>query len=220
MRAHWLTGVALILLTGCSSMNSMTMPSFTKAAPKADMPRETFSYKPAVNGNLRVEVETITLAADPGFIPTDPNWLQMQVKVTNIGKQTINLTRISERLADGHVLASASSGGELIKPPSMVKEMAVTTGVGVGGMMVGAMLFPPAMLLSGAYMAFRPMFVGDKVAKVAERLNQEGLHVGPIAPGTSMSGLIFVPAVTGQTGLITFYEVGGATQSLSISRVQ
>lgn len=197
------------------SMSALTHRDSTPAPP-----RESFAYKPAGNGNLRVEVLSVVSAGDPGFIPTDPNWLQVQVKITNTGTQTLSFTDLRERLSDGTVLPSAASGNELIKPPSMVKEMAVTAGVGVGGMMAGAMLFPPAMLLGGAYMAFRPMFAGDKVAKVAQRLNEEGLRPGPLAPGTSMSGLVFLPAVTGQTGLLTFYEIGGASQSLAIQRAQ
>lgn len=218
MKALTSVGLSALLLTSCASggMPDIGMPGM--GSREAQAPTETFAYAPATDRNVRAEVESVAIHGEPGFIPSDPNWLQVRLRLTNVGSQTVNFTSVKERIADGSVINSAASASELIKPPNLVREGLTTTGLGVGTMVAGAMLFPPAALIGGAVMAFRPLFKIDQVGRTAERLSREGLRVGPIAPGTSTSGYIFVPAVRGQTGLITFYQVGGEDHSLVIPR--
>lgn len=186
--------------------------------PPEAIARESFSYEAAANRHLRVEVDQVIMAGQPDFIPSDPNWLQIRMTVTNLGERTLSLTSVQEVLEGGVVLPSAQSAGELIEPPNLVREGLITTGVGAAGMAVGYLLFPPAAILGGALIAFRPMFAGDRVGRMAERLNRESLRVGAIAPGTAVRGWVFVPAVRGQTGLVVVYEAGGSTESLTLPR--
>jgi hypothetical protein len=179
---------------------------------------ETFGYDVVSNRDVRASVDQVIMAGQPGFIPSDPNWLQLRFTVSNVGSRTVSLTRVQEQLEGGMVLDAAQGAGELIKPPNLVREGLITTGVGTAGMVAGVFLFPPAALVGGALIAFRPMFEGDRVGRMAERLSREGLRVGPIAPGTAAQGWVFVPAVRGQTGLIVFYDVGGSSESLAIPR--
>lgn len=210
---------ATALLTGCANASLPSVPGIGGGNAQAQMPQEAFTYRPATDAHLRVEVQSVSTFRDQGYIPSDPNWLQARIRITNVGSQTASLTRAGERLADGTVLNAAQSGHELIRPPSMVREMAMNTGLGIGTMAAGALLFPPAAIIGGAMMAFRPMFRADQVGRIAERINQEGLRVGPVAPSTAVQGLVFFPAVTGQDGLVLFYEVNGQDRSIAIDRV-
>lgn len=187
---------------------------------EARAPTESFAYLPASNRDLSVTVASGVGFADPDFIPSDPNWLQIRLTIANTGNRTITFTEAKEQLADGTVISSARSAGELLKPPSMVGTTAGIVGFGTAGMVIGSLLFPPAALVSGAAIVFGPMFMADRMTRTAERLNREGIRVGPIAPGTSSSGLLFVPAVTGQTALLVFYEVGGSQESLVVQRAR
>lgn len=185
---------------------------------QAQAPTERFAYEPASNRDVRITVGGVIGHADPDFIPGDPNWLQVRVTISNVGERTIRFTEAKEQLVDGTVLGSARSATELLKPPNMVATTAGIMGVGAAGMVIGSLLFPPAALLSGAAIVLGPMFMADRMAKTVERVNREGIQAGPIAPGTSTSGLLFVPAVTGQTALLVFYEVGGSQESLVVQR--
>lgn len=217
-----LSGVlaASVLLAGCASsgMPNMSIPGMGNRQARA--PTESFTYLPASNRDLTVTVASVVGFADPDFIPGDPNWLQIRLTIANTGNRTITFTEAKEQLADGTVINSARSAGELLKPPSMVAATAGIVGVGTAGMVVGSLLFPPAALVSGAAIVFGPMFMADRMGRTVERLNREGIQAGPIAPGTSTSGLLFVPAVTGQTALLVFYEVGGSQESLVVQRVR
>lgn len=216
MRTITTFSLVAAMLSGCA--NSMPGIPGMGARASVQMPQETYAYHPAADAHLRVEVQSVSTFRDQGYIPSDPNWLQIRLRITNVGSQTAGLTRAGERLTDGTVLNAAQSGHELIRPPSMVREMAMNTGLGIGTMAAGALLFPPAAIIGGALMAFRPMFAADQVGRIGERINQEGLRVGPIAPGTAVQGLVFFPAVTGQDGLVLFYEVNGQDRSIVIDR--
>lgn len=215
-----LSGVvaASVLLAGCASsgMPSMSVPGMGNR--QAQAPTERFAYLPASNRDVSVTVGGVVGHADPDFIPGDPNWLQIRVTIANVGGRTIRFTEAKEQLADGTVVGSARTASELLKPPNMVATTAGIMGVGAAGMVIGSFLFPPAALLSGAAIVFGPMFMADRMAKTVERVNREGIQAGPIAPGTSTSGLLFVPAVTGQTALLVFYEVGGLQESVVVQR--
>ena len=217
-----LSGVlaASVLLAGCASSAMPSMPIPGLGSRQAQAPTESFAYLPATNRDLSVTVASVVGFADPDFIPSDPNWLQIRLTIANTGNRTITFTEAKEQLADGTVISSARSAGELLKPPSMVGTTAGIVGVGTAGMVVGSLLFPPAALVSGAAIVFGPMFMTDRMTRTVERLNREGIQAGPIAPGTSTSGLLFVPAVTGQTALLVFYEVGGSQESLVVQRVR
>ncbi len=201
--------VALLLLTSCASTGMANLTGATHSA----KPTEAFSYAPAADGRVRVEIEAVQSHEDKDFIPTDPNWIQVKVRITNTGSRTINLTGSGERLADGSVLHDAQHGSDIVRPPSVGKTLLMSSG-GI----IGALIFPPAALIGVAADVAMPFMTAAKLERVAERLNREGLRGGPLAPGTSVSGLIFLPAVTGQTGLILFYDDAGKTQSLSIPR--
>ncbi|MBX9803402.1 MAG: hypothetical protein K2Y04_11635 [Caulobacteraceae bacterium] len=196
----------------------MDLPGFRSQQARA--PTERFVYLPASNGDLSVSVASVVGHADPDFIPSDPNWLQIRLTITNTGNRTIRFTEAKEQLADGTMIGSARSAGELLKPPSMVATTAGIIGVGTAGMVVGSLLFPPAALVSGAAIVLGPMFMADRMTRTVERLNREGIQAGPIAPGTSASGLLFVPAVTGQSALLIFYDVGGSQESLVVQRIR
>lgn len=216
MRAGVSIVVASALLAGCAAGGM----GFGGPQAPAEIALETFTYGAVSNPDVRVSIDEVVIAGQPGFIPSDPNWLQIRMTVSNVGSRTVNLTKVQEQLEGGVVLNAAQGAGELIKPPNLVREGLITTGVGTAGMVAGMFLFPPAALIGGALIAFRPMFEGDRVGRMAERLSRESLRVGPIAPGTSAQGWVFVPAVRGQTGLIVFYEVGGSSESLAIPRTK
>ena len=212
----WAAGPAIaigasLLLTGCSTTGSMA--DLTGAHPAA--PVEAFSYKPTSNGHVRVEVDEVTLHTDKDFLPTDPNWVQIRVRITNVGSRAINLTSGGEQLANGTVVNSAQSGAEVVKPPTIGKMLLMQSGG-----LAAAFLFPPALLVGVAADVAMPLVNAGRLEHIAEKFNQEALRVGPIAPGTSVSGLIFVPAVAGQTGLVLFYQDGGSTESIAIPRSQ
>lgn len=214
MRAGIAAVLAGALLAGCAGGG---MGFGGPKAPTA-VALETFAYDAVSDRDVRISVDQVIMAGQPGFIPSDPNWLQLRFTVSNVGSRTVSLTRVQEQLEGGIVLDAAQGAGELIKPPNLVREGLITTGVGTAGMVAGMFLFPPAALIGGALLAFRPMFEGDRVGRIAGLLSREGLRVGPVAPGTAVQGWVFVPAVSGQTGLIVFYEVGGSSESLAIPR--
>lgn len=204
------------LMTGCASSG---MGFGGPRAPEA-IALESFSYEAPRNRDLQISVDEVVIAGEPGFIPSDPNWLQIRMTVTNVSGRTVTLTRVQEQLEGGVVLSAAQSAEDLIEPPNLVREGLITTGVGAAGMAVGALLFPPAALVSGALIVFRPMFEGDRVGRLTERLSRESLRLGPLAPGTATQGWVFVPAVRGQTALIVFYEVGGSSESVIVPRAR
>lgn len=210
---------ACVLLAGCASDNFPGVPGVGTAA-RVTPPPELFSYAAASDRSVRITVGQVVSRGEQGFIPSDPNWLQVPVTVSNIGSRTISFSDVKAQLADGTVVNSASTASELLKPPSMVTTTAGIMGLGAASTLIGAFIFPPAALIGGAAIALAPAFMGDRVARTVERLNREGLHPGPIAPGTSVAGVVFLPAVRGQTALIVFYEVGGSSESLRVDRVQ
>ncbi len=208
--------LASVCLAGCAGGGL----GFGGAQPPQAIALETFAYEAAASRYVRVSVDEVIMAGQPGFIPSDPNWLQIRMTVSNVGARTVSLTRVQEQIEGGIVLDAAQGAAELIKPPNLVREGLLTAGVGTAGMVAGMFLFPPAAIIGGALVAFRPLFEGDRMGRMAERLSRESLRVGPIAPGTATQGWVFVPAVRGQTGLIVFYEVGGSAESLAIPRTQ
>ena len=218
MKSVLVAVLSATLVSGCGTtgMPGMGVPGM--GARQAQMPAEHFSYDPAANRNVRVAVAEVVSHGDPDFIPSDPNWIQVRLTVSNIGNRTISFTDAKAQLANGTVLGSARAASELLKPPSMVATTAGMMGMGAASTLVGAFIFPPAAIIGGAAMVLGPMFMADRMAKTVERVNREGIQAGPVAPGTSTSGLLFVPAVTGQTALIVFYEMGGSSESIVVSR--
>lgn len=155
---------------------------------------------------------------DPDFLPTDPNWIQVRMKLENIGPRTIQLSQVKARLGDGTTIASAASFAQIMKPPSMMNSQMATMGLGAGGMALG-MLFPPAALASGVAIVVGPALMRDRMQKKATLFNQRALRVEAIAPGTANAGDVYLPAVKDQTALIVFYEIDGRTQTLAIERL-
>ena len=188
------------------------------AAP--DAPRETFSYRPAADRNIRVVVDRVVLRGDPDFIPSDPNWLQVRLTVSNVAARTVTLGDVKQRLADGRVVNAARDSAELQKAPNFVKDAAVGAGAATAGMVAGTLLFPPLALVGGAAFLMGPLMSANRMMRTEARFTQTSLRTGALAPGTSSSGYVFFPAVTGQTGFIVFYESDGMSQSLPIVRVR
>lgn len=209
---------ACALLSGCASadMPSMQVPGM--GARSAPRPVESFAYEPASDRDIRVTVGQAVMHGDPAFIPGDPNWVQLRVTIANQGRDTVSLNQVKIRLADGTVVPSASALADLMKPPSYVREGVTQLGLGTAGAVAGAFLFPPLALVGGAVMAFGPLMRADRTSRMLERAQQEGLAIGSIAPETSVSGYIWAPGVTGQTGLVVFYSVSGTERSLIVPR--
>lgn len=210
--------LATAMLGGCASagMSDVRVPGLNGR--QASTPSESFAYVPASNRDIRVSVSDVALRGTTGFIPADPNWIQMRITVANESAETISLNNVKVRLTDGRVVPSASAVSELLKPPSLVNDGMMQLGVGTAGMIAGTFIFPPLALASGVAMAIAPMMRADRNARLVERAMHETLPVGSIAPGTSVSGLIWAPAVTGQTGLVVFYQAHGAERTLVVER--
>lgn len=208
---------AAATLCGCASNSMMPSLGGTRSAPAA-IAGETFAFQPEANGEVAVRVQQVLTAGQAGFLPGDPNWIQLDIVFENTGRDTVALRQVQERLVDGRTLASASSALEVTKPPSFVGSTTTTVGLGVAGTLIGSFLFPPAALASGAAMIFMPMFQADRLQARMAELNQRSLRPGPVAPNSYISGLAFIPAVTGVSGVVVTYERNGSTRSVVLVR--
>jgi hypothetical protein len=206
---------AIALLTGCAGIGGG--PS---SASRSEVAGEKFNYAPAQNGAIRVSVDEVRMRGDRGFLPNDANWLQLRVTVANVGKRTVSFRDFRAKLDNGKVIAAADTIDELAKMPSAGKTMGRMAALGIGGQVIGAMLFPPlALVASGANVAGITKDADDW-QKRARSIDAEILKPQDIAPGTSVSGDVYIPAVRGQTGLIAFYQTGGRSESLNIARTR
>lgn len=91
-------------------------------------------------------------------------------------------------------------------------------GIGAAGMAAGWLIFPPLAIVAGVVGNFTKLGGIDGWGKRKKRIDASLLRSQLISPGTNISGLVFIPAVKNQTGLITMYEVDGRAESLSIVR--
>ncbi len=115
MKTYLLTGVALVLLTGCSSTGMPSMSSLTHRDAAPASPRETFAYrarnrresagdgrKRRVQGRPRLYSERSELA--PGEAHTYQHW-----------QNTVKFTDAKEQLRGGTVADAASDASQLLK---------------------------------------------------------------------------------------------------------
>lgn len=209
--------MALLPLAGCASSGGGGAPGTAGTSPAAR--GETFIYRPTANRDLRVTVNRMVVKGDKEFLARNPNWLQLHVTVANIGSRTITFRSIQERLADGTLIASASGSDQLNRAPNMGATVAKTTGIGVVGHMAGMFLFPPAALLGAVASSASMAGSVDKVKNRGERFRQLALQSVGVAPGTSVNGFVFLPAVRGQTAIVAFYSTGASEESLVVPRV-
>lgn len=215
---------AALIVTGCASNGGMPgmqsarsiLPGQSQEQPEAAP--ETFAYAPANDRDVQVTVGRIVFPGERDFIPQDRNWLQVQVRITNVGNRTITISGVKEKLTDGTVVASAQSPDELVKPPSFAKSSLTTIGVGTAGMLAGAFIFPPLAIAASSAAVLAPMFQADRMQKTITDAQKQGLRAEAIAPGTSAAGYVFLPAVRGQAGLIVFYQADGTTKSIEVHR--
>lgn len=203
------------LLSGCASTG---MPSFggTGAAPSA-IAGEHFSFRDARNDDVSVRVRTVVLAGDPTFLPGDPNWIQLELTIENVGSRTLSYEQTQPRLIDGRMLAS-SAGQDLMKAPSMLTTAATQVGLGTAGVLIGAMLFPPAALIGGMAGGAWTLFNADRQIGRIEELRERSLHTGAIQPNSYVSGLVFIPAGTGIDGISVSYSAAGSSRSIYLGR--
>lgn len=211
-----LTAASITLLlttTSCAMGGGGGRPSAA-----ADIRRETFAYAPAADRNVRVVINRATVRGEDGFIPKDPNWLQLHVTMTNIGRRPVTLTAVQEQVNGGVVLSWAMSSADIQKTPNIGRSAAKTIGIGAAGSLAGTFIFPPLAVV-GALLRGKSMMGGTKNSlRVQNDFSATALRASTIVPGTSMSGNVFVPAVRGQTGLIVLYSVGAQQQSLVVPR--
>jgi hypothetical protein len=203
------------LLAGCASGGAVGSASKAKSGSAAV---ERFAYKEASDKQVRATVVRALTYEDEGFLPKDRNWIQIELTVANIGKRPVQFADVKTRVTDGTVIASAQAAQELAKPPSMAGTAAKSVGLGAAGHMAGMLLFPPLALAASAASLFT-MFGGtESWGKRLEKIQRSALSPQTLAPGTSASGTVYVPAVKGQNALLLFYSVDGRSDVLTITR--
>ncbi|MDF7774283.1 hypothetical protein P1X14_03395 [Sphingomonas sp. AOB5] len=218
MKAHRLIAAAgaASLLSACmgggGGVNSASSSAIDAKAP------ETFAYAPASDRSIRVSVDQVLMQGQRGYLPKDRNWLQLQLTVTNVGRQTIQLSDVRARLNNGVVIAAAGTGHELAAAPSFGGTAAKSLGIGVAGQVAGSLIFPPLALVAGGIGLANMLGGHESWRKRLQRIEGSLLRAQAIAPGTSVTGNVYVPAVRGQTALIVFYVAGGRSQSLVVAR--
>lgn len=211
------TAIALAL-GGCAQTGMSGVPGFAGQERSATS-GEIFSYAGASDRNLRVEAGPVLMAGDQGFAPSDANWLQVRLRVTNTSSRVVTVMQARERLADGRVVNGATGPQDITEAPNYLGDATMTLGLGAAGTIVGSMLFPPAAIAASAAALFVPIFRNNRRQRTTEWFMREALLPGSsVAPGTSVEGYVFVPAVVGQEALILFYTAGGSEHSLTIPR--
>jgi hypothetical protein len=205
----------LAATAGCAGGGGSGLLPSKKAA---DTPVETFAYQQASDRALSVKVTQTLTFRDKDFLPNDRNWLQMELSVANVGKRPVQITDVRAKLAGGEVIASAANISDLAKPPSLTGQTAKSMGINAAGQMAGMMLFPPLALIAGTAGLFSSFGGADRLGKKMKTIEGRSLQKQSLAPGTSASGLVFVPAVRGQTALMLFYTVDGRTEVVTVPR--
>jgi hypothetical protein len=207
-------------LGGCADTQSLTnnIPGM-HSAPSSQAPAESFSYRPAADRDINVSIDKVVTAGSPDFLPGDPSWLQLEMRIANVGSHTIKITDVREKLSDGTAVAGPTHTSELLKQPNMAKSTMTTIGVGAASMVAG-MFFMPLALIGGAAIALSPSMSADGMEKKLDAINHAAMQNATLAAGTSEKGDVFLPAVAGQTGVIVFYEVDGATRTLTVERAK
>lgn len=222
MKPHSIISLACALgVAGCATPGVGPTADTNTASPStssAAAAPERFAYQPATDRTVRVTVDSVTLKGGKGFLPRDPNWLQVHLTVTNLSRQAITYSDVKAKREDGTVIAASISSFDVAKPPSVAKSVGTSMGIMGAGMMASYLLFPPAGLIAGGASVFVPMMDQNRASNTAEEIQRSALGPQVIAEGTSAAGIVFVPAVRGQTALIVFYNAGGSTRTLTVPR--
>jgi hypothetical protein len=195
--------LALGMLAACETTGGLRTGGSSNSANSAG---ESFEFRTARSRDVSVTASRVVIAGYPGFLPTDPNWVQIELRIENVGNRSVTYVGTQARLEDGRVLPGASHSGELAKMPSMLGTAATQVGLGTGATIVGAMLFPPLALVGamagGAYTLYNADRQVGRIGEAAERL----LPSTSIPPRGYVSGLAFVPAVKGIAGISISYS--------------
>ena len=173
---------------------------------------------PAEDGNIRIVVDEVIAPGAPGYLPKNKNWLQLHVTITNKGSSIIGFTDLRERLSNGTVVEPAKSIAELKKPPNFTGSAGKQLGLGTAGHMAGMFIAPPLALAAGVASLFGNTLGLDKKAKRDAKLQRSMLNATPIAPGTSVAGAVYLPALRDHNGLIAFYSADEKLRSLALQR--
>lgn len=187
-------------------------------SPPEAVPPETFAYLPANDVNLRVTINNVVLRGDPEFIPRADNWIQINMTIANVGRRTLTVNSVQGRLASGALFAAAQAYDNILREPSVNQMMVSNSAAAVGGMAAGYLIFPPAAVLVGAANLVGGMINRGRRERRQRHYSETVLTPGPLAPGTNMSGNVYLPAIRGQTGLLIFYVAAGSDESLEVRR--
>ena len=183
------------------------------------VPPESFSYFPASDRNLRVTVNSVVLHGQPEFIPKAANWIQINVTVANIGRRTLNVGSIQGKLSSGMLFAGARGFENILREPTaseIVGSSYAQAGVGAAASLF---IFPPAGIIVGMAGMAKDLIGMGKRERRQQRYQESLFTVGPIAPGTSIGGNVYLPALRGQDGMIVFYTLAGSDESLEVRRM-
>lgn len=203
MRRLVVSVLAAGMLAACGTTGGLDLGGSGNAGGSAG---ETFNFQTARNPDVSVTVSRVTLAGDPVFLPTDPNWVQIELRFENVGNSPVTYVGTQARLEDGRILSGASHSGELTKTPSMLGMAATQVGLGTGATIVGAMIFPPLALVGAMAGGAYTLFNADRQMNRMEEATERFLPSTAIPPGGYVTGLAFVPAVRGIAGISVSYS--------------
>jgi hypothetical protein len=206
-----------VVLAGCASGGSAIMGGGRPQTPPS-IAGQTFRYGPGVDRNLKVTVGRVVVAGEPDFIPQEAGWVQVHLTITNVGKAMPTILDVRERRRDGTIIQAARSSAELQKKPNYVSDTASGMGIVTAGMAAGMFINPFLAPVGGAIWLGRTLRGPQRMMDTQRRVEETGLKADIIAPSTSVSGNVFLPAVPDQTALIIFYELDGQTRTLAVPR--
>ncbi|MEE2566864.1 hypothetical protein [Hyphobacterium marinum] len=214
MKKAIVSAFIVMFATGCA-MSGMT--SFGNQ-PTVNFENQSFEFQSAEDAGVLSEVLAVTLYDDEGFIPGDPNWIQVTLRVSNNSDSTIHVTEVRQQLGTGAILQVASSGLELLDQPSTARMVVEGATLSAGGMIVGAFVFPPATLIAGGIGAYRWLSRMDRQERVTEAFRRRSLAMGSLPPGGNITGLVWVPALEDFSGMLVVVQKQGDTRTLILQR--
>jgi hypothetical protein len=174
-------------------------------------------YEGASNKHVSVIVSSVTYAhKKDDYLPKDPNWAQVSLRVSNIGNAVISIDSVKSKQNSGNLLASAESVVQLAEPPDTMGEVAKSSGIAVAGHLAGMFIFPPLAILGGIGSVFGLSGGQKKWKKQMEKITASGLRTGMIPPDSSVEGNIYIPASIDQQALVVLYTVSGNAKTLTI----
>jgi hypothetical protein len=167
--------------------------------------QDSVSYETSADKNIRVSVADIVTSNNKSFLPKDKNWLQLRVNVANTSGRPVSLDEVKVKLANGTVISAATAATDLAKAPTVTGTVAKSGGIMAAGQIAGYMVFPPLALVASGVALFSLLGGHESWRSRQKKIEASLLERQTIAPGTSVEGLVFVPALRDQTALIVFY---------------